>query len=267
MCSMPKKAPKSNVVVTFTGGGVLPERIPLRTLSRALSAVQQLVTGEPPAEDDEDQSGKNALHLLEVQRGSALFLCRAELPQVAAAHLRLVRDASADPDKGDRIVYALGAIETLSGIARSLNCNVTIGSTKGKDVLAKIEPGTYARLAKQLLVEGETSITGRVERAGGATANKCSLRLPDRSALLYCDVDGPDLARKLGEKLYEDVAVSGKARWIRGSWKLVSFTITSIYQPKQGDLLEAFDALRAAGGRAWAKVPNPKRRLAELTGE
>ncbi|HEX8912675.1 MAG TPA: hypothetical protein VF796_09985 [Humisphaera sp.] len=260
---------EANIVVTFTGGSIEPAKIPLRTLSRAFSAVQQLASGEDREEgSDDDDEDVNALSLIAVTTGSAVFHCRAAAPAEAVTNLRYVGRALDHPDEGDRAARVLNAIEEISAIARRLGCEVTVAPAgRADDVLATIRPTSHAQLSRSLLIEGETSLKGRVERAGGAVEGKCAIRVPGRGRLLFCSVEGPELVLELGKRLYQIVAVGGRAQWVRGTGEIKSFTITSVYQPQQGSLSQAFSELREAGGKAWNKVADPKRVLRRLTGE
>ena len=64
--------------------------------------------------------------------------------------------------------YILNPIERLSAIARGLECKIILREP-GRDgvVLAIIEPETYELISKSLLVQGETSFVGRIQRVGG----------------------------------------------------------------------------------------------------
>jgi hypothetical protein len=118
-----------------------------------------------------------------------------------------------------------------------------------------------------MIIKGETAITGRVMRVGGATLRKCGLRIASQHRMLYCTVATNAVARKLGQKLYQEVAVQGHAHWLKTSWKIVRFLIKEVYQPKLGKADEAISALRAAGGKAWDEVDDPESFLEEVTGE
>jgi hypothetical protein len=133
--------------------------------------------------------------------------------------------------------------------------------------LARIEPGTYDRITTSLFIEGDTAITGKVERVGGATDIRCGLRVPFQSRMLFCGVAGTDVARKLGDKLYQIVAVRGTARWLKNSWRIVSFTIRDVYQPVSGSLPEAMDSLREAGGKGWDNIDDPEAYLQEVSAQ
>jgi hypothetical protein len=263
---MGKRKPPPAFEVLFEGSGILPEKIPLSTLSRALSAVQRMAAGENPqlGEDEED----DVLSLLGVKRGSARFECAATMPDRAIANLRLVGAVLDAPDQADAIAYAFSPIEDLSAIAKSLGCTITLRRAGERSaVLAKIEPDTFGKVARSLLLEGDTTITGRVVRAGGSTDMRAALRIPSQARLLYCKVKTPEAVRKLGERLYEYVVVAGKARWIRASWRVVSFEIHDVFQPQTGSLKDAFAAIRDAGGKEWDRIADPRRFLREVTGD
>lgn len=258
----PKKPPPA-FEVWFEGRGILPENIPLTTLSRALSAVQRLATGETATDEERD----NALSLLDIKRGSARFAVAARSPHVALANLRHIGSIVENHAIADQIAFAFNPIEELSAVAKSLGCKIIIRPSKARDVIATIEPLTYSRLASALLIEGSTTITGIVQRVGGAGEMRCALRVTFQSHLLYCNVATTELARELGQRLYESVAVSGTARWIRNSWSVVSFTIREMYQPEPGSLREAFKELREAGGKAWDDIADPVEYLRRVTGD
>jgi hypothetical protein len=161
----------------------------------------------------------------------------------------------------------LSPIEDLSAIAKSLGCKIVIKSSEDSDILATIEPSTYEKVSESLLVSGDTSITGTVERVGGATDTRCALRVDFQPNLLYCGVATKEVARKLGERLYQSVVVTGTAHWLRGNWRVMRFRINEMYQPIATNLLEAVQEIRKAGGSGWDKIGNPAKFLREVGGD
>ena len=107
-----------------------------------------------------------------------------------------------------------------------------------------------------MFLRGETALTGRVMRVGGATRRTCSLRLPGRQRLLYCKVLHRDVARELGKILYQDVQVRGVATWFKRTWEVHSFEIESARRLRPQNLLDALHSLYEAGGKAWDQVPD-----------
>lgn len=256
--------------IRFFGRGIRPELISLRLLTRALDATQRLVCGDEVS--DENESETCVLHLLAVKHGSAVYPVYIEQAEPAVRRLQLAGDAIIEPEKVEDAILSLSAIQDLSQIAKSLGCQIEFRYPgKSGDVLAKISPDSYARLSSLAFVVAETSITGRVERVGGATSQRAALRLPQQpDKLVYCHIeDGEDekLCRLLGQHLYEDVTVTGTATWYRKSWRLKTFTIKSVEGPPQSGLALAFKKLRDAGGKAWDSIPNPEAFLQEVRGE
>jgi hypothetical protein len=91
------RRPPASLEVYFVGSGIVPEAIPLATLSRALTAVQRLSLGEDPRVDEEIE-GDGSLRLIDVKRGSAAFPCVSQTPDRAVTNLRLAGRALASDD-------------------------------------------------------------------------------------------------------------------------------------------------------------------------
>jgi hypothetical protein len=267
---MPTKAPNPIFEVVFRG--IYPEKIPLGTLSRILAAVQRLVSGIESEEDDEQvpetMSVSGQIQLLAMKRSSAVYRFAGESTNQIMTRLRLVGDVLAHPEQLGENDYLLTPLERISTSAKTLGCDVTLRApgNNGK-VIATIGPRSYDEISRSIFVKGETSVIGNVQRVGGATEMRCALRLPARQRLLFCRVKTEAVARKLGDCLYKDVAVTGQAIWIRGTWRINAFTITGATETKKGSIIEAFGALHEAGGSGWDNVDDPERTLEEVTGK
>jgi hypothetical protein len=266
------KRPAPVFEVLFDGKGLYPEAIPLGTLTQTLSAIRRLAAGSEPPDEDEDEEtngpDEGSIRLLDVKRGSAVFQFFSPSAKADLAHLREAGKVLETPEELGDSHYVIRPIELLSTIARRLNCALVMREAAAeKAVLATIVSTSYERLSDRLFLTGETSLTGRVERVGGATARRCALRVSFQSRMLFCRVASEEVARQLGGMLYQDVAVTGKAWWLRNSWKVVSFTIHSVYQPKPGSLEEAFQALHAAGGSGWDGESDPAAHIKEVSGQ
>jgi len=263
-----QKKPLATFEVKLVGPDVLPERIPLRVVSDALSAVQDIASGRDSFEE-QHVSPEKSINLLDVGRGSATYRCVARAPEDAITNLTkfgsLLSSLTQKQNNGDGLVAALRPIETLSEIARSVGGRVQVTITGDTRTPAfSVEQNDYRRISENLFVTGETTIVGTVERAGGATEMRCLLRVPGRRRILYCDVKDQALARRLGQHLYEEIAATGTATWIHRTWRIHAFTINDFTQPRLGDVSEAIEDLRGAGLAAWDEVDNPEQYLREL---
>jgi hypothetical protein len=253
----PKK-PKPIFEVLFEGPEVYPEKIPFSTLSRALAAIQHLASGREPSLPKEE-SEETAVRLVGVGRGSAAFQFVGPAPALAISFLREAGRVLNRPEEIGNKDYILRPVEDLSATARALHCSIIVRE-HGKDqpILARIGPDSYRSISHSLLITGETAISGKIVRVGGATRRKCSLRIPDRYGLLYCRVTDTEVARELGQRLYQDVVVHGTAEWLKTNWRVVHFTIHQVSQPKVTSMAEALEELREAGGKAWDDIDDPE---------
>lgn len=266
---MPLKKPSPVLEVCFVGSELRPERISIATLSRTLSAIHRLAAGqeEEELEEDEDLTGTGALQLSMVKRGSAVYQFTGQSASGVIGRLRDLGKVLKRPGDPGAHEFALSPLETLSAIARRLDCSIVIRQPgKESPVLARIEPNTYESISESLLVSGETSITGEVKGVGGATEMRCRLRVPFQERLLYCKVEREEVARKLGDYLYQDVVVQGTASWYKGTWRMLTMSIRDAYQPKAGSLAEAVQAIRKAGGKDWDKIGDVASFLDEVSG-
>lgn len=256
-------APKPDIEICFLGKGVFPEDIPLRHVADAVGAVQHL--GCTHFEDD--GAGLPSVRLLKVKRGSAIYGCVSENPTDLHENVRKTGRQLEATRPSESLAPSLKSIQRLSEIAASADCSIVIRSASDRDdVLATITPETYGTLSASLLLKGTKTISGIVQRAGGATERKCALRVSFQHRLLYCDVGSEDLVRKLGQFLYQDVVVSGQVTWVRASWEVVRFVIQDVQITAPGGIKEGFLALRQAGGEIWDSIDDPKSYLREMTG-
>ncbi len=267
-----KTTGKTKAAATFevrlVAPDLLPEKIPLRAVSDALSAVQDLASGRDPFEQQQVPPEKS-IGLINVGPGSAVYTCLSHAPEEALTNLRKVGELLSVTDidnvNGDNLVTALRPIQSLSDIAKSQGCRVEV-TAKGhrRQPLFTVEKDDFQRISSRLFATGETTVVGTIQRVGGATGMRCLLRVPARRRILYCDVKRKELVRRLGQHLYEQIAASGTARWIHRSWKLYEFTINDFTQPLLGDPVEAIEKLRGAGLSAWDEIDDPEGHIQEL---
>jgi hypothetical protein len=253
----------------FKGSAIYPWSIPISKVMGALSAVRRLAAGEVLAEEDEEEEEEadKSITLLDVKKGSAVFRFTGQSPTVAINRLREAGKILHNPETASQGEFILRPIKDLSAIARSLECSIVIKEPgKGSSVYAEVDEKSYEAISKSLLLSGETSIVGRVLRVGGATALRCGMRVPFQSRMLFCRVQDQELARKLGDCLYQHVVVAGSVRWLKGSMRVFSFTIREVHQPKSKSILESLDSIWQSGMSDWAKLDDPDGYLQEVRG-
>ncbi|MFO0969724.1 MAG: hypothetical protein U0793_29550 [Gemmataceae bacterium] len=268
---MPTKKPAAVFEVVFSGRGIYPEAVPLGTLSRILSALHTLATGNEFPEDDEGQqptegAAREDIQLLDVKRGSMVLRFSGKSPSHVLSNLREVGAVLRTPERIGDNVRILNPIEELSATARRLNCPILIREAGGHNgALALIKAESFHSISASIFVDGDTSLTGFVERVGGATVIKCGLRVSFQSRMLICRVTNKQVARSLGEHVYREVVVHGTARWLRNTWRIYGFEIKGVEQFTPGKAEDALEALRNAGGAAWDNIADPREFLESAT--
>ncbi|MGA9057839.1 MAG: hypothetical protein WB763_15150 [Terriglobia bacterium] len=252
--------PKATFEVRLVGPELAPERMPLRAVNDVLSAIQDLASGRDPF-DLPRVPVEKSISLARIRSGSAVYTCVARSPREARSNLarvgKLLSCGNGEGIEDDGLIAALRPIELLSDVARTVNCQIEIALKKAAPPLFTIAMDAYQRISEKLLLTGETTVIGRVERAGGATSMRCLLRIPGRRRGLYCGVAGRKLVQRLGQHLYEEIAATGTATWIHRTWRIYRFTIRDFTQPRLGNPREALEELRRAGLEAWDNIGNP----------
>lgn len=264
----PRTVAKPTFEVRFIGPEIAPEKIPIRAVSDALSAIQDIASGRDPYEEQQ-VSPEKAIGLVDVERGSAVYSCVARAPKEALENIERVGLLISAPDRdrvdADSIVPALRPIKLLSDISRLIGCTVEVTATgRRRTPLCVVTRDDYRRISQKLFITGETTVVGEVKRAGGATGMRCLLRVPDRRRILYCNVQTKEVVRRLGQCLYQTIAATGTAVWLHNTWRVVEFTINDFTQPRMGNALETIEELRRAGLSAWDEIDNPEKFVREM---
>lgn len=263
----------SNFVIRIVGAGINPRAVPMRALTRVLNAVQRLIehTEEEPIEREEgigeEPVLKAPLHLIKISKGSAVYsvVCDSEdALQTIAETGRYLRD----PIHSDWYPEILSPIEDLSAVAKALNCEIEFGRPGEKgEILAKITSYSYYTMSEMAFVTSESTLSGYLERVGGAIKMHCGLRLPDQqSKMVICPVATEDLIRELGHHVYENVRVSGAVTWFRRNWRVKSIFVKSFEPSKEGSILQALEHIYEVGGKDWDKVEDVDGAISEMRG-
>ncbi len=118
-------------------------------------------------------------------------------------------------------------------------------------LLAEIRPDVDLNLPLLNIIRGNTVIYGKLTRVGG-TPPKARLKLLNGEAI-SCIVS-EQLAKRIGNRLYEIVGLAGEAKWDADDYALLHFKAHGIAPYEEGSLKEAVRQLRDSAGNAWQNV-------------
>jgi hypothetical protein len=272
------KKPSPDFLIRLVGGNIKPWLVPTRTLSRVLGAVQRLVDQRDDLVDDEEEERttpgaellqERTLKLLTVTSRSAGYAVAAQNTQPTLSLLRDTGTAIENPNTAEWHPATISSLDELSQIAKALGCVIELRSAAERgygDVLATIRPSTFADVHQRAFVFGHTSVCGRLERVGGATAMRCGIHVHERSRMLFCRVMSADLVRELGKHIYTDVVLSGQAVWYRFNNQLKSLAVSAFDPARTVSFSEIAREIRDSGGNAWDSIADPEAFIREMRG-
>ena len=240
-------------------------------MARVSQATQRLIE-QCAADDDEDASQPSSngitIQLLQVRRGSVAYTYASDDRDSSWNRLALTGSGLKNPEDSEWTEADLSALKELSEVAHSLGCSIEFrkpyDGRKLGDVLATITPVSFDAAAASAYVIGQWSSFALIERAGGAGAMRCGIRVPKQPKMVFCTVDDEKLVRELGRHIYEWVHISGEATWLRYGWRLKTMKITGMKPKKRISLVESAKAIHDAGGFGWDNVADPDAVLAEM---
>lgn len=144
---------------------------------------------------------------------------------------------------------AVEGLKEISRFSKRYNCNGQF-NYNGKS-LTTFTPETKIDFDKENEIKGETIIYGKLFRIGGETPivhlkinNEYNVKFEVKEAI----------AKQLAGKLYEQVALSGTAKWDKKSYKVLNFKVSEILDIEEKPLNKTFDELREGLGKYWNDI-------------
>jgi hypothetical protein len=278
MDDVARKKPQPDFLIRLIGSNVKPWSVPMRSLGRVLAAVQRLVDQRDDLADaDEEEKSVDVsedetrtLRLLSVRADSAGYAVASKNKQVTLSILRETGRSIEEPNTANWHPSTVSSLDDLSQIAKQLGCHIELRSIDDSgssgDVIAVIRPSTFAEVQQRAFVRGHTSVYGRLERVGGATACKCGIHVRGRPKMLFCEITNPDLVCELGKYIYSDVVLSGEVVWYRFDQQIKTMFVSSFSPAKTELISEVAKKIRDAGGCAWDNIADPEAFSREMRG-
>lgn len=230
--------------------GSHPDKLALERLAAYLAELAKLM-GE-----------KECVHFDRLVKGSAALRAWAE-PGVAdevAKRVRLTAERHAKAPK-----EAIGALERINELLVQDGRRGELKSPAGAVIYA-FPGGRKANLAKEVIVDQDSSITGQVIKIGGRD-DTIPVLVKDPDGREYkCTIVGPQLAKEIAAHyLGAQIELSGKGRWRRspsGTWELINLNVKS-WAPLSDDWDEALSTMESLG-LGWSNILNIEEHLVGL---
>lgn len=244
------------------GKDLVPSELSIHELTDLLLAVERAVVKTAIHNErglDEDEA---IVSLVGIAEGSTSLRFASALPATLTAFLQIGTAISTRSYTN----LPSPAIEALREIYRySEERQAVIGfyayDNSHSRQLAEIRPDVDLNLPLVDIVRGNTVVHGKLTRVGG-NPPKARLKLLNGEAI-SCFVS-EQLAKRIGNRLYEVIGLAGEAKWDAGDYSLLSFKANDITLYEESTLQQAVKELRESAGAAWQDVPDVNAFIDEL---
>jgi len=139
--------------------------------------------------------------------------------------------------------------QEIQKIVRAKNCTADF-IYQGQN-LASIDSNTLIEVPKTGVIRGETVLYGEVKRVGGK--NPSAFVELDSGQTITCNIS-KSVAKRLGAKLYSQVALIGVATWRITDYQILDFQIEDFNDYHKSTNKEAFNRLSKSLGSYWDAI-------------
>jgi hypothetical protein len=230
-----------------------PEEVSVGYLFEFLGRLEKLVKEYASAKGLEIPAEGPILSLIDVKTGSEGLVLSVPAPAAraisAASKAVLLGDYAELPRLAHQELFGISEQLRQRDWSASFEENLAVGIAP-----AKITPDRGVPAPPEpTKIRGTTTLLARCLRVGGATVPKAEIRLSQTGELLYVAVS-EEIARALGRRLYDEVALEGTATWDAETWKILDFRITRATDFTRVEPHKAMEELAQTAGGHWDGV-------------
>lgn len=232
------------IEIRISGKDISPGSIRSKDLSEVISAIEDMVASYVVHRNNTLKKENIIVGLSSVVAGSVGLRFSLNLVELTIPATRAIAEAVESNNYDLLPSETVKNLRTLSGFTKRHNCETSFYVKNGSyHLLTTMTSAT--EIPKDTYITGETTIYGKITRVGGSSEPKVQF-VPMEGGIIYCSTT-ETVAKKAGERLYEHVALSGKATWNSKSLQIDSFVIYEIEDYKQIPITEAFAKIRDLG--------------------
>ena len=255
--------------------GPHPEEIDAKELAKLMVQYRDALVGMVEAERPDIEEDDIVIGLVEVVDRSTGLRFRPSYPKApdrapaVGAAARRLNAAVAAGDFSSLPYQTQGALHGMWKTVRregyAVEFRVREGESLSGPPAARLSGETDIPDPTLSVIEGVTTISGRIEQVGGVKRSKVAIRTEPKK-LVRCTIPRA-LARSVASRLYTYVSASGTAKWDAASLEMVAFDVVNVEPYEPGSVAAAFRELAAASGGAYDDVVDPAAYVRDLRGE
>lgn len=218
-----------------------PDTIPMIRLAQYMSQVATLMGSE------------QHVHFKRLNKGSTVLCVKVEQEDVPKVNERLAK-----ANKPDALADVVRSFKAMNDMLRADGAHATL--THGTAQIIKF-PGCDTPVIRRIgPIKEAGQLEGTVISVGGKDDTKHIRMLGHDGEEYKLTTRSLELAKDLGNNLFNPVRVNGMGTWYRnedGQWELDNFIVHSCEPLENTSLIEAVASLRDIDGDDWKNLPNP----------
>jgi hypothetical protein len=235
--------------LSLEGKDLSPTTVSIHELANFLESIETVVVktlSHTVQGIDEDQA---VVSLVEIGAGSAHYSFAAA-PPVTPELIRLIGNSIRTQNYKRLPNAAISGLRDLQRFSEQRQAVIkwNLLENRHKSLIAEIRPDVGLNLPTLDTVKGTTVVYGKLTRVGG-TPPKARVSLLSGEAI-SCLVS-EQLAKRIGNRLYEVIGLEGDAEWDITDYSLLSFRANAITSFEEGTAREALKALGEVSGEGW----------------
>ena len=236
------------VAIKFVGKGMAPGTVRSRELALVIDSMEEILASVVADRHSNIKKDDVWVGFSSIEEGSIRLGFTPIMASVVVAAYLSIASAVNENNFASLPSNALEALNKIVTFTRRHNCVADLLSPDNDERIASITPETNTKIG---LVEGQTTLYGVILRVGGKTPRVMIETVSGDT--LTCSVS-LEIAREMGERLYEFAEFSGIASWNPKEWKVQEFRVQSFKVSSTKTPEQAINELRVLVGRYFEGV-------------
>lgn len=253
--------------IRFIGGDARPADIRASELAEVLKSIENMLVAEVQTENREISREALGISLTQIEDQSVGLRFATRLPSLVVPVFLLISQCVRTNSYAELTNASTQNLRSLVNFAHERKYRAELisywsethdRSSDQADVRAVIDENT--RVTEARVLEGRTTLYGRVVRAGGRSPK---IMFETRGRILYCDAT-ERIARQAGERLYLPCGLEGTAKWDADTLDLQEFVAESVVPFENRNVADAFAQIRARFGQYFDAIEDVDAFVADL---
>ena len=240
---------KDVLELRLSGRGMTPTALKATEVGELISAYEGALLHVIQRNHPEVNIDSVVISLVAIEQNSAHYCFLPNIKDVVFGAATIINNAIMGNNLPALPYKTVEALEEIWKFTKRKNCQAEFVIPALPT--ATITPENPVQITEAFFYEGETTIYGRIERVGGAIP-RVRIKL-DNDQVLFLDIT-ETIAKKLANRLYENVVLKGLAKWRKENFMIEDFKIEDIQYFEATIMQDAIESLKETVGTAWDNV-------------